>query len=133
MRRALPLILLVAPLLMSMSEPASVPPEVKKLRAKVLDLKGVEHNLKEFSCGGGSIEFRKGTLDYTVPLSSVERMEILGENSGSVKVRVKLRSGKEEVFELPSSVRCTAYSDLGSVSFYINEIRNVEIIKGEER
>ena len=132
MRRVLPVILLT-PLLLSMSEPASVPPEVKKLRAKVLDLKGVEHSLKEFSCGGESLEFRKGTLDYTVSLPSIERIEVLGENSGSVKVRVKLRSGKEEVFELPSSVRCTAYSELGSVSFYINEVKSIEIIKGEEK
>ena len=132
MKRVLPLIL-TAPLLVSMSEPASVPPEVKKLKAKVLDGRGVEHELREFSCGGSSLEFRKGTLDYTVPLSSIERIEVLGENPGSVKVRVKLRSGKEEVLELPSSVRCTAYSDLGSVSFYINEVRSVEILKGEER
>ncbi len=133
MKRFLPLIL-ITPLLVGMSEPASVPPEVKNIKAKVLDKKGVEHQLKEFSCGeGASLEFRKGTLDYTISLSSIERIEVLGENSGNVKVKVRLRSGKEEVFDLPSSVRCTAYSEVGSVSFYINEVKSIEIIKGEER
>ena len=133
MRRFLPVLILI-PLLLSMSEPASVPPEMKNLRAKVVDRKGVEHQLRGLVCNqGGTVKFKKGTVDYTLSLSSIRMIEVLGEEEGSVRVRVKLKDGEEEVFNLPSSTRCTADSDVGSVSFYINEIKSIELSQGEER
>lgn len=133
MRRALTVILHI-PFLLSMSEPVSLPPEVKKVKAVVVDNKNVKHSLRGLSCGRGSVmKFKKGTLDYTLSLTSIKEMEVLGEEEGSVRVRVKLRNGKEEVFDLPSSTRCTAESEVGNVGFYINEIRSIELLQGEER
>jgi len=133
MKRIAPLIFL-SPLLLGMSEPVNVPSEVKNLKAKVVDAKGVEHELGELVCGrGGAIRFEKGSLDYTVPLTSIKRLEVLEEDGTSVRVRVVLKGGKEEIFSVPSSTKCTADSEVGSVSFYINEIKSLELFPGEER
>ncbi len=121
-------------LVSSMSEPLQVPPELRNLRAKVIDRKGVVHELTSFMCNeGGSLKFKKGTLDYNVSLSSIKSMETKGEEEGRVKVLVSFRDGKKEEFELPSSTRCTAQSDTGSVSFYINEVKKIELLQGDRR
>ena len=132
--RRLSLVSVLSLFLLGMSEPASLPPELKHLKAKVVDIKGVEHNLKGLVCNqGGSIKFKKGSLDYTLPLSSLRKIEILSEEEGSVSVRVTLKDGKKEILNLPSSTRCTADSDVGSVSFYINEVKSVELFRGERK
>jgi len=71
---------------------------MKNLRAKILDRKGIKHELKGLVCDQGeTIKFRKGSLNYILSLSSIKRMEV------------------------------------GNVSFYINEVKSVELIQGEER
>ncbi len=117
-----------------MSEPPPVPKEIKEARIRVVDLKGVVHNLRNLRCDEGSVlKFGRGTLSYSLSLSSIRKIEVLGSEEGVVKVRVQLEDGKGEVFELPSSTRCTADSEVGSVSFYVNEVKSVEILKGERK
>lgn len=134
MKRALFFILsFCVTLLWSMSEPASLPPELKDAKVKVVDTKGVAHELKAFRCGGSDIKFKKGNLSYKVALSSIRKMEVLSVEDGNVKIAVEMEGGKKETFELPSSTRCDAESEVGSVSFYISEIKTVEVKRGERR
>jgi len=127
-------LVLLIPLIVGMSEPVSLPPEVKNLRAKVLDSKGVEHRLKGLFCNQGeALKFKKGSITYSLSLSSIKGIEVLGQEEGNVRVRVTLRNGKEEVFSLPSSVRCSGESDVGGASFYISEVKSIQFYQGEER
>ena len=128
-----PLILLfLALLIYGMSEPAEIPPELRSLKAKVVDKKGVTHQLTAFKCNdGATLKFRKGSLDYTLSLTSIRSIEVLGVEDGNARVSVQLKDGKKESFELPSSTRCTAQTEVGNVSFYITEVKSIELLRGE--
>jgi hypothetical protein len=128
------LITLIPLIVYSMSEPAQIPPELKKLRAKVVDKKGVVHELVAFRCNEGSVlKFKKGSLDYTLSLSSVKTIEVVGQEDGYTEVVVKLKDCKKDTFLIPSSTRCSAQSDVGDVSFYMNEVKRIELYRGEDR
>jgi len=126
------LLVFSALIIYGMSEPAQVPPELRDLRAEVKDSKGVVHKLTAFRCNdGATLKFKRGSLDYTLSLTSIRSIEVLGAEDGSVKVLVRLKDGRKESFELPSSTRCTAQTDVGSVSFYITEVKSIELEQGE--
>ncbi len=133
MRRLLPLLLFLIPFLTyGMSEPAQIPPELRNLKARVRDTKGVVHELRAFRCNeGATLKFKRGSLDYTLSLSSIKSIKVLQVEGGSVKVLVLLKDGKRESFELPPSTRCTAQTDVGNVSFYITEVKSIELYQGE--
>ncbi len=125
-------LLFVVTFVYAMSEPAQIPPELRNLRVKVIDAKGVVHELKDFRCNeGGSLKFKRGSLSYTLSLSSIKSIKVLGVEDGNVRVLVRLKDGNEEHFELPSSTRCTARTDVGNVSFYVNEVKSIELYQGE--
>ena len=129
--RGLPLVL--AFLSLGMSEPQSVPPEAEDLRVRVVDSRGVDHDLKGLLCDGDpELRLRRGTLRYRIPIKLIERIEVLGDENPP-KVRVVTRGGKEEVFEVDRGMRCTARSESGSVTFYIGEVRTIEISEGVRR
>jgi len=116
-----------------MSEPANLPPELRNLKVKVLDSKGVIHELTALKCSeGGSLKLRKGSLDYTISLTRIRKINVLGVKDNSVKVELLLKDGKREFFYMPSTTKCTAVSDVGGVSFYISEIKSIEV-KGEQK
>ncbi len=125
---------LVSVFLLSMSEAPEIPPELRNLKAKVQDVKGVVHELTAFRCNeGATLKFRKGSLDYSISLSSVRSIEVVGMDEEGVKVKVRMKDGSTETFLLPASTRCTAQTKTGNVSFYINEVRKIELIQGEGR
>lgn len=118
---------------LSMSEPTSLPPELRNLKVKVLDSKGVVHELTSLKCNeGGNLKLKRGSLDYTLPFTDVQKIKVLEVSGGEVKVELLLKDGKRETFEMPSSTRCTAVSDVGNVNFYISEIRSIEV-EGEQK
>ncbi len=124
---------LASVLLVSMAERSQVPPELRNLKALVKDSKGVSHELTSLRCGdGASLKLKKGNLDYYVSLSSIKSIEVLGQDGEAVRVKLSLRDGSSETLHISSSTRCTAQSKLGTVSFYINEVRSVKLIKGRE-
>ncbi len=119
-------------LIYGMSEPAHIPPELKNIGVKVTDAKGVVHELRGFRCNeGSSLKLKKGTLDYTVSLSSVKSITVMGIQEGVVKIKVEFKNGRKEIFDMPSSTRCVSESEVGGVSFYISEIKKVELQQGE--
>jgi len=133
-RFVLSLSLLATFLLLSMSEPAELPPELRSLKAKVVDAKGVVHNLSSFSCNNGAtLKFKKGSVNYMLPITSIKRLEVIGAEDGGVKVKVTLSEGKQGEFSLSTSTRCKGMADMGSVAFYINEVKSIELSKGETK
>lgn len=117
-----------------MSEPAQIPPELRNLKAKVEDTKGVVHELKAFRCNeGAALKFKRGSLDYTLSLVSIKSIRVLGVEDGSVRVMVHLKDGKVEGFHLPSSTRCSAQTEVGNVEFYITDVKNIELYQGEAK
>ncbi|MDQ7038864.1 MAG: hypothetical protein Q9N26_06665 [Aquificota bacterium] len=120
-------LILSALLSAGMSEPGRVPDEMIDLPVVVVDSEGVEHRLRGLVCEGeSSLELRKGTLRYRIPLRSVDRIEVL-EADDPVKVKVRMRSGREDIFEAERGTRCSSESDTGSVTFYIDEVRTIRI------
>ncbi len=117
-------------ILYGMSEPARISPELKNLKVRVTDVKGVVHELKGFSCNDkGVLRLKRGSLDYTIPLSSVKRLKVINLKEGSARVEILMEDGSKEVFEISSSTRCRADSDVGSVSFYIGKVREIEFLR----
>jgi len=125
--------LLAAPLLYSMSEPAEIPPELRDLKVKVTDAEGVTHSLRGFRCGDGVLRLKRGALSYNISLSTVRKITLLSASEGIARVRVEFRDGGSEEFSVPASTKCESESDVGNVSFYISEIREIELQQGESR
>lgn len=132
MKRRL-LLLMPALLSLSMSEPASLPPELRNLKVKVLDSKGVVHELTTLKCNEGiNLKLKRGSLEYTIPFTEVRKIEVVEVAEDRTKVELTLKDGKRETFYTSSSTRCTAISDVGNVSFYISEIKSIEV-EGEQK
>ncbi len=128
-------VFLILPVLLSlgMSEPGRVPDEVKDLYVVVVDSKGFEHKLRGLLCEGDpELRLKKGALKYRIPVRSIERVEVL-EVGNSVRVKVKTRGGREEAFEVERRTKCTADSEAGSVTFYIDEVRSIRISEEVKR
>jgi len=135
MRHLLLIVLsLASVLLMSMAERTEMPPELRNIKALVKDSKGLSHQLNSLRCGDGtSLKFKKGSLTYSLPLSSIKSLEVLNREGDYVKAKVKLQDDSSEIFYIYSGTRCSARSKVGSVNFYINEVRKIELFKGESR
>lgn len=120
-------------LVFPMAEPTGSPPEVKNLNVIVVDKKGVKHVLKSPTCEGLSyIKVRKGDIEYAVSLTNVEKMEIINVSGDKAIVKIHLRNGKSEVFELPSNYFCSAVSDIGNASFTIKDVKEIQFRKEEK-
>ncbi len=118
-------------LLAGMSEPSSVPPEVRSISAKVEDSKGVVHEIGSFRCGSGAhMRFKKGSATYTIPITSIKTFSVLGVQDGRAEVEVVLKKGKREKLTISSSTICSGVTDSGAVEIYISDIKKADI-KGE--
>ncbi len=127
-------LLMISFLIAGMSEPAHTPPELRDLRVKLIDSEGVLHELTAFRCGdGGILRLKRGSVSYSIPLSSVKEIEVLELEDTYAKVKLHLKDGSEEILKLPSSMKCSAQSKLGIVSFYIEEVKRIELVQGESK
>jgi len=134
MRKGSALLLLsFTPVLYGMSEPASVPSELREVKVRITDMQGVSHSLKGIRCSDGTLRLRRGTLSYSIPLSSIRKITSLSSADGNVRIRVEFRDGSAEEFEISATARCVSESRAGTVSFYMAEIREIELLQGESR
>jgi len=99
----------------------------------VTDTQGVSHDLRGLECSDGILRLKRGALDYSIPLSSVRRIVVLSSAADRVRLRVEFKEGSSEEFEASVSTRCISRSKAGSVSFYMSEIREMELLQGEGR
>ncbi len=133
MKKKLLVLLSVTTLVVGMSEPSGVPPEVRNIKARVEDSKGVVHELSSFRCGSGAhMRFKKGSATYTIPLTSIKTFSVLGVRDGKAEVEVALKSGKREKLTISSSTICSGVADSGAVEIYVSDIKKVEL-KGESK
>lgn len=115
-----------------MSEPASLPSELRSVPVVVVDSEGTTHELLGLRCEGrGELELRKGNVDYKLSLLSVRRIEVIGEDGEKIRLKVTMKGGKSGEFFVERSLKCSAESDIGEVSFYLGDVRTVEI--GDEK
>ncbi len=134
MRKGSALLLLsFTPVLYGMSEPAPIPSELKEVKIRITDAQGVSHSLKGIRCSDGTLRLKRGALSYSVPLSSVRRITSLSSAGGNVRVRVEFVDGSAEEFEISATTRCVSESRVGTVSFHMAEIREMELLQGESR
>ena len=125
--------LLVPVLSFSMAEPAGAPPEVKNISIVVIDKEGKKHQLKSPTCEGLSyIKVKKGEVEYSISLTNLEKLEIINVSGDKAIVRVKLKGGKEEVFNISSHAVCSALSEIGNASFTMKDIKEI-LFQKEER
>ncbi len=116
--------------LLSMGEAPKTPPEVINLKAKVVDIKGISHEVRGLSCfEGGVLKLKKGSLEYTLDIRKVKKIEVLREREGDLEVRVLMVNGEEETFSVRSSIRCSALSSVGAVDFYLSEVKTITFLK----
>ena len=116
------------PLLLGMSEPVSIPPEVRNMSVTVEDTEGTVHRLRGLNCGeGASLTLKKGALDYSVSLSQIKEIRVLGVRGGEATLSVLFKDGKKEKFSVTSSLKCTSESEVGTVDFYIGEVRRISL------
>ncbi len=116
-----------------MSESAGIPQELGNVRIRVKDLQNVVHTLRGLSCGkNGILSFKKGTLNYNIPISSIKKISLISKSEERVKLKVTF-NGKAEEFEMSANTRCFSRSEIGTVSFYIKEIKEIELLQGETK
>jgi len=133
MRKFLFIAVLIPLLSFSMAEPAGAPPEVKNISIVVIDKEGKKHQLKSPTCEGLSyIKVRKGQVEYSISFTNIEKLEILNVSGDKAMVKIKLKSGKEDIFDMPSHAFCTALSEIGNASFTMKDIKEI-IFHKEER
>ncbi len=133
MRRIFLLSFLSFSLVFPMAEPTGSPPEVKNINVIVIDKKGVKHILRSPTCEGLSyIKVKKGDVEYAVSLTNVKKMEIINVSGDKAIVKIHLKNGKAEVFELPSNYFCSAVSDIGNASFTIKDVKEILFRKEEK-
>jgi len=133
MRKVLTALTLCSFLAFGMGEPTGTPPEVKGLTVVVIDKNGVKHRLKNPTCEGLSyLKVRKGSLEYSVSLTRIKKIEVLKVEKDRVLLKIYTKDGKEEVFEASPNTFCVMQSELGNVSFSIKDVKEI-IVEGEER
>jgi len=133
MRKVLTALTLCSFLAFGMGEPTGTPPEVKGLTVVVIDKKGVKHRLKNPTCEGLSyLKVRKGSLEYSVSLTRIKKIEVLKVEKDKVLLKIYTKDGKEEVFEASPNTFCVMQSELGNVSFSIKDVKEI-VVEGEER
>lgn len=133
MRKFLFIAVLIPLLSFSMAEPAGAPPEVKNISIVVIDKEGKKHQLKSPTCEGLSyIKVKKGEVEYSISLTNLEKLEIINVSGDKAIVRIKLKGGKEEVFNISSHAVCSALSEIGNASFTMKDIKEI-LFQKEER
>ncbi|MCS6957449.1 MAG: hypothetical protein RMK75_03205 [Aquificaceae bacterium] len=120
---------LLAPLILSMSEPVKNP----KLKVELEDRSGIKHSLKGLVCNGKPfLKVREGNVEYSVDFSSLRGVEILGQDGNQIRVRLLFRDRSSKEYFLPLNTYCRANSQAGEAGFYLKEVKNI-FISMEER
>jgi hypothetical protein len=117
--------------LLSMAEPVKLS---KNIHIKVIDAEGITHHLRGISCNGRDyLKVREGSIEYSIPFESIKHIKVLSQKEGILDINVELTDGTERRISVSANTYCTSQSELGKASFYIKDVRDIFIEKGEQR
>lgn len=124
-------IILSSVFLLSMAEPVKVNTQ---LSVKVVDREGITHQLKGISCNGRTyLKVKEGGVDYAVPFENIKQIRVLSQKEDGLEVDVEFRGGLKKHIRLDLGTYCTYISELGKANFYIRDVRDIFIEKGDGR
>jgi len=118
-------------LALSMGEPVKLN---KNLHIQVVDKEGITHKFSGILCNGRDyLRVKEGSVEYSVPFENVRQISVLSQRGESVYVKLILTNGVEKEIALSSNTYCTSQSELGKAGFYIRDVRDIFIERGEKR
>ncbi len=124
-------IILSSVLLLSMAEPAKVNTQ---LSLKVVDKEGITHQLKGISCNGKTyLKVKEGSIEYAVPFDDIKHIKVISQKENGLEVDVELKGGSKKRIKLDANTYCTSMSELGRANFYMKDVRDIFIDKGDGR
>jgi hypothetical protein len=122
-------IILSSVFLLSMAEPVKVNTH---LLVKVVDKEGITHQLKGISCNGRTyLKIKEGSVDYAVPFEDIRHIRVLSQKEDGLEVDMELKGGLKKHARLDLGTYCTSISELGKANFYIRDVRDIFIEKGD--
>lgn len=111
----------------------SEPIKDTRLRIELEDRKGVKHNLRGLLCNGKDyLKVREGSVEYSIAFSSLNSIEVLGQDPSGLRIRVNPREGTTKEYSLSPSTYCRGSSKLGEAGFYLKDAKTI-FIKVEDK
>ncbi len=124
-------LILTSLFVLSMAEPVKMN---KNLSVRVIDADGVTHNLRGISCNGrGYLRVREGSVEYAISFENIRHIKVISQKEDAIDVKVQLVNGIEKHINISTNTYCTSQSELGKASFYIKDVKDIFIERGEQR
>ncbi|MGB9873885.1 MAG: hypothetical protein ACPLRS_02840, partial [Hydrogenobacter sp.] len=67
------------------------------------------------------------------PFDDIRHIKVISQRENGIEVDVELKGGSKKHIRLDLGTYCTSISELGKASFYIRDVRDIFIEKGDGR